>query len=143
MYYNEAQWDLQASFVVTNFEDEFSHKKKLICNQEAIKQQFIIKETATSAIVVQLEETPLAVTKPKVVNYDEDQIIDFEVNLNYMSKSKLGEPKNNMQSCPKTIQGHIPLIGEMEQESKIERQTSPWKIGVHRTLDVVLYSIEE
>jgi hypothetical protein len=60
-----------------------------------------------------------------------------------MSKSKLGEPKNIMQSNPKTIEGHIPLIGEMKLESKIERENSPWKIGVHRTLDPVFCSIEE
>lgn len=60
-----------------------------------------------------------------------------------MSNSKLGEPKNIMQSNSKSIEGHIPLIGEMKQESKIERENSPWKIGVHRILDAVLYSIEE
>jgi hypothetical protein len=67
-------------------------------------------------------------------------IINFKVSSNRISKSNLGEPKDSMQSCPKTIEGYITLIREMEQEPKSERVKSPWKIGV---LDVVHFSIEE
>ena len=72
---SEGEWDLQASFATTRLEEAYS-EEEVDFNNKAIKEQSTINEIAASAVVAESEETALAVTDPKAVDYDKDWIVD-------------------------------------------------------------------